>query len=104
MVASAGVVDLPVDESGSCSTPVLPPRLSVPVRYHWGVGINVRLTPEESQQLADLAAFEGRSKQQVITELIRKQWTHNYARESAGRALDDIFAQRSDLMDRLKDA
>lgn len=68
------------------------------------MGINVRLTPEESQQLADLAAAEGRSKQQVITALIRKQWTHNYARQSATRALDEIFTQRRDLMDRLKDA
>lgn len=68
------------------------------------MGINVRLTPEESRQLADLALSEGRSKQQVITALIRKQWAHTYARESATRALDDIFAQRSDLMDRLKSA
>lgn len=68
------------------------------------MGINVRLTPEESQQLADLATSEGRSKQQVITALIRKQWKHNHARQSATRALDDIFTQRSELMDRLKDA
>lgn len=68
------------------------------------MGFNVRLTPEVSQQLADLAESEGRSKQQVITDLIRLQCTRNHARESAGRALDDIFAQRSDLTDHLKDA
>lgn len=80
------------------------PQLLVPIRYHCGMGINVRLTPEESRQLADLAAAEGRSKQQVITGLIRKQWNQHHARESATRELDDIFTQRSDLMDRLKDA
>lgn len=68
------------------------------------MGINLRLTPEESQQLSDLATAEGRSKQQVIIRLIEKQWEHNHARQSAARELDDIFAQRSDLMDRLKDA
>jgi hypothetical protein len=68
------------------------------------MSINGRLTPEESQQLAHLAASGGRSKPQVITGFIRKQWKQNYAGESATRALDDIFAQRNDLMDRLKDA
>lgn len=68
------------------------------------MGINVRLTQEEAQQLSDLAAVAGRSKQQVITGLIRKQWEQNQASQSAARELDDIFAHRSDLMERLKDA
>lgn len=68
------------------------------------MGINVRLTPEEDRQLADLAAAAGRSKQQIITGLIRKQWESNQARQVAARELDDIFTTRSDLMERLKDA
>lgn len=69
-----------------------------------GMAINLRLTPEESQQLSDLAAFEGRSKQQVITALIHQQWERTQARQSATHALDEIFSSRSSLMDRLKDA
>lgn len=68
------------------------------------MGINVRLTPEEEQQLTDLATAAGRSKQQIITGLIRRQWESDQSRQAASRALDDIFTARSDLMERLKDA
>lgn len=78
--------------------------MAVPEWYRFGMGINVRLTPEEDRQLADLAAAAGRSKQQIITGLIRKQWESNQARQVAARELDDIFTTRSDLMERLKDA
>ncbi|MHA2788220.1 hypothetical protein ACXZ66_03585 [Corynebacterium sp. S7] len=68
------------------------------------MSINVRLTDEEARQLADLAETTGRSKQQVITGLIREQWKLIDARRTVGRELDDIFEKRKNLMDRLSDA
>ncbi|WP_257160605.1 CopG family transcriptional regulator [Corynebacterium cystitidis] len=68
------------------------------------MGINLRLTPEQDRQLTDLATVAGTSKQQIITGLIKKQWESNQARQVAARELDDIFASRSGLMERLKSA
>ncbi|MGP6175658.1 hypothetical protein [Corynebacterium sp. A21] len=65
---------------------------------------NPRLTNAEDQQLSYLATSAGLSKQQVITQLIRKQWETENARVTASRQLDDIFTQRKPLMDRLRDA
>ena len=66
--------------------------------------ISLHLTPEEHKQLTDLAAAAGMSKQQVITGLIKKQWESNQSRQVTARELDDIFAGRGSLMERLKDA
>ncbi|BAU94974.1 hypothetical protein N24_0712 [Corynebacterium suranareeae] len=66
--------------------------------------MNLRLTPQESQQLSELAAFEGKSKQQVITSLIKQEWEQVQARATTSNALDEIFSRRSALMERLKDA
>lgn len=74
------------------------------VWYRFGMGINLRLTSEEDRQLTDLAVAAGRSKQQVITGLIRRQWESAQARQVTARELDGIFASRRDLMERLKDA
>lgn len=68
------------------------------------MAINLRLSNNQDQQLTDLATSSGLSKQQVITQLIHKQWESENARSIATHELDDIFAQRTPLMNRLKNA
>lgn len=68
------------------------------------MAINLRLTETQNQQLNDLSTSSGLPKQQIITQLIRKQWESDNARSTASRELDDIFTQRKPLMDRLKNA
>ncbi|WP_018297634.1 hypothetical protein [Corynebacterium lubricantis] len=68
------------------------------------MALNLRLADHQDRQLTDLAASSGLSKQQVITQLIRKQWESEQARSLASHELDDIFTQRTPLMNRLKNA
>lgn len=68
------------------------------------MAFNLRLTEDDNQMLADLAADAGASKQQTLLKLIRDEWERTQARRTAHTELDRIYAHRAELMDRLKDA
>lgn len=68
------------------------------------MALNLRLSDDDNQKLAELAADTGTSKQQTLLKLIRDEWERTRARHVAHAELDRIYARRSELMDRLKDA
>lgn len=65
--------------------------------------MNLRLTPEIDEKLEALAAMDGASKQQVISQLISERFERVDAREFAERELNAFFDARQDLMERLRD-
>lgn len=68
------------------------------------MGMNLRLSAEEDQQLTELARREGRSKNQVIAGLIRKEWEQIAARSIVEHELEGLLTSRAGLMRRLADA
>ena len=66
--------------------------------------MNLRLSAEEDQQLTELARREGRSKNQVIAGLIRKEWEQIAARSIVEHELESLLTSRAELMRRLADA
>lgn len=68
------------------------------------MGMNLRLSAEEDQQLTELARREGRSKNQVIAGLIRKEWEQIAARSIVEHELESLLTSRAGLMRRLADA
>ncbi|WP_087116233.1 hypothetical protein [Corynebacterium urinipleomorphum] len=68
------------------------------------MAMNLRLTREVGEKLDALAAMDGASKQQVISNLISERFERETAREFAERELSSFFNSRQDLMNRLRDA
>lgn len=68
------------------------------------MAMNLRLTPEVDEKLAAIAAAEGASKQQVISNLIERRFELETGRAFAERELTEFFEARQDLMERLRDA
>ncbi|MCQ4620819.1 CopG family transcriptional regulator [Corynebacterium sp. CCUG 71335] len=68
------------------------------------MALNLRLTPEEDQQLTALAETAGTSKQKVISRLIRQEWEISEAKRANERDFWEIMDARSELMERLKNA
>ncbi|OEY04752.1 hypothetical protein [Corynebacterium sp. Marseille-P4321] len=68
------------------------------------MALNLRLNEEEDRMLNELAKATGFSKNQTVTRLIREAWDREEARRIAHAELDRIYAQRTQLMERLKDA
>ena len=68
------------------------------------MALNLRLTAEDDRMLSDLAEDSGTSKQQTLLRLIHQEWDREAARRFAHSELDRIFSDRTELMDRLKDA
>jgi predicted transcriptional regulator len=51
------------------------------------MAMTLRLTEEENQRLAELAAAEGRSKQEVVRSALADRW----ARQQKEQQLDDVM-------------
>ncbi|MEV0702037.1 type II toxin-antitoxin system VapB family antitoxin [Saccharopolyspora sp. NPDC050389] len=51
------------------------------------MAMTLRLTEEENQRLAELAAVEGRSKQEVVRSALAERW----ARQQKEQQLDDVM-------------
>lgn len=68
------------------------------------MAINLRLSPEQDEQLASLARLGNLSKQQVLVGLIKQRWKEISARQVAEEMLSRILDERKDLMNRLSQA
>jgi predicted transcriptional regulator len=64
----------------------------------------IRLDQTTDQHLTDLAAEAGVSRNRLLTTLITDRYTETRAQREAATILDDITANRRDLIDRLRDA
>ncbi|MEV0088276.1 type II toxin-antitoxin system VapB family antitoxin [Saccharopolyspora sp. NPDC003752] len=51
------------------------------------MAMTLRLTEEENRRLAELAAVEGRSKQEVVRSALAERW----ARQQKEQQLDDVM-------------
>ena len=75
------------------------PGLTVPLRYHPGMAMNLRLTDAESEALRKKAEQEGRSMQEVARAAIAQYVSERPQRLRA--AIERVRAEDSELLERL---
>lgn len=66
--------------------------------------MTLRLSDEESRRLAELAAAEGRSKQDVVRLAIADRWAQLHKEEQLGEVLSRVMPKYRGLLDRLGSA
>ncbi|WP_277675935.1 type II toxin-antitoxin system VapB family antitoxin [Saccharopolyspora rectivirgula] len=65
------------------------------------MAMTLRLTEEEDRKLAELAAAEGRSKQEVVRSALAERWARQQREQQLVQALDRVLPRYRDLLDRL---
>lgn len=73
--------------------------LAVPLRYHSGMAMNLRLTDAESEALRKKAEQEGRSMQEVARAAIAQYVSERPQRLRA--SIERVSAEDSELLERL---
>lgn len=66
--------------------------------------MTLRLNDEESRRLAELAAAEGRSKQDVVRLALADRWAQSHKEEQLGEVLSRVLPKYRGLLDRLGSA
>ena len=66
--------------------------------------MTLRLNDEESRRLAELAAAEGRSKQDVVRLALADRWAQLHKEEQLGDVLSRVMPKYRGLLDRLGSA
>jgi hypothetical protein len=74
-------------------------------RYHIGtildMAMTLRLSEEDDRRLTELAAAEGRSKQDIIKLALADRWARLTREEQLGEVLSRVLPRYRDLLDRL---
>jgi predicted DNA-binding protein len=65
------------------------------------MAMTLRLGDEESEQLAALAAAEGRSKQEILRLALNERWSKMHKQQQIGDVLERILPRYQGLLDRL---
>ena len=65
------------------------------------MAMTLRLTDEENRRLDELAAAEGRSKQEVIRLAVAERWARHSKDERLSESLDRSVPRYLGLLDRL---
>ncbi|MBB5924212.1 putative transcriptional regulator [Actinoalloteichus hoggarensis] len=65
------------------------------------MAMTLRLTDEENRRLAELAAAEGRSKQEVIRLALADRWTRQQRDGELGEVLGRVLPRYRGLLDGL---
>jgi predicted transcriptional regulator len=68
------------------------------------MAMTLRLSDEESRRLAELAAAEGRSKQDVVRLALADRWAQLHKEEQLGEVLSRVMPKYRGLLDRLGSA
>jgi predicted transcriptional regulator len=68
------------------------------------MAMTLRLSDEESRRLAELAAVEGRSKQDVVRLALADRWAQLHKEEQLGEVLSRVMPKYRGLLDRLGSA
>jgi predicted transcriptional regulator len=68
------------------------------------MAMTLRLSDEESRRLAELAAAEGRSKQDVVRLAIADRWAQLHKEAQLGEVLSRVLPKYRGLLDRLGSA
>ncbi|WP_229370699.1 CopG family transcriptional regulator [Umezawaea beigongshangensis] len=66
--------------------------------------MTLRLNDEENERLAELAAAEGRSKQEVVRLALAERWARLQKEEQLGEALTRVMPRYRSLLDRMGSA
>lgn len=66
--------------------------------------MTLRLNDEENRRLAELAAAEGRSKQEVVRLALAERWSRLHKEEQLGEVLGRILPKYRSMLDRLGSA
>ncbi|HWE88514.1 MAG TPA: CopG family transcriptional regulator [Pseudonocardiaceae bacterium] len=65
------------------------------------MAMTLRLSEEEDRRLTELAAAEGRSKQDIIKLALADRWARLTRDEQLGEVLSRVLPRYRDLLDRL---
>ena len=68
------------------------------------MAMTLRLNDEESRRIAELAAAEGRSKQDVVRLALADRWAQLHKEEQLGEGLSRVMPKYRGLLDRLGSA
>ncbi len=63
--------------------------------------MTLRLTEEENARLDELAAAEGRSKQEILRLALADRWSRLHNDEQLGEVLNRVLPRYRSLLDRL---
>ncbi len=73
--------------------------------YHGGtilrMAMTLRLSDEENARLDELAAVEGRSKQEVLRLALNDRWARLHKEEQLGEVLGRVLPRYRSLLDRI---
>ena len=65
------------------------------------MAMTLRLTDEENRRLGELAAAEGRSKQDIVRLAVAERWARHHRERRLSEALDRALPRYQGLLDRL---
>jgi hypothetical protein len=68
------------------------------------MAMTLRLNDEENRRLAELAAAEGRSKQEVVRLALAERWARLRKEEQLGEVLGRVLPKYRSMLDRLGSA
>ncbi|GAA3434390.1 ribbon-helix-helix protein, CopG family [Kutzneria kofuensis] len=68
------------------------------------MAMTLRLSEEENRQLDELAAAEGRSKQEIVRLALAERWARLQKEEQLGEVLGRVLPRYQGLLDRLGSA
>ncbi|GAA4861652.1 hypothetical protein GCM10023222_12090 [Saccharopolyspora cebuensis] len=66
-----------------------------------GMAMTLRLTDEENRRLAELAAAEGRSKQEVVRSALAERWARQQKEHQLDEVVQRVLPRYRGLLDRL---
>jgi predicted transcriptional regulator len=65
------------------------------------MAMTLRLTDEENEHLAELAASEGRSKQEIMRLALADRWARLQKEQQLGEVLSRVLPRYQGLLDRI---
>ncbi|MCE7005879.1 ribbon-helix-helix protein, CopG family [Kibdelosporangium philippinense] len=65
------------------------------------MAMTLRLSDEESEQLAALAAAEGRSSEEILRLALAERWSKLHKQQQIGDVLERILPRYQGLLERL---
>ncbi len=65
------------------------------------MAMTLRLTDEESRQLAELAAAEGRSKQEIVRSALADRWARRHKEQQLRDVMARVLPRYRGLLDKL---
>ncbi|MDA3647782.1 ribbon-helix-helix domain-containing protein [Saccharopolyspora indica] len=65
------------------------------------MAMTLRLTDEENERLAELAAAEGRSKQEVVRSALADRWARQQKEQQLDEVVQRVLPRYRGLLDKL---